>query len=234
MGVAWLAACGTDAIYVAPEAYRNWARTLIADDKSTITYEFGTSTNINAPYWVADHPNNPNETPEWYLSGGRLHEDSNSLGQTSSDEPNYPDGPLMLHAGDIHESVWLDVNVQSSDNDAAGFVFRYVDSTHYYVATINQQAGQARIYKREGNTFTLLGSASKSVNWSVSGGADLQLRAQDYTFRFYVNGSLAVTATDTEYPVGSVGLFKYALDDASFDHFKVTPKAPATTASWPL
>jgi hypothetical protein len=191
---------------------------------------------IDEPYWVRDDPNDASSASNWYLENGKLYEVTNVHGRklVNGDwQENYPDGALLIPSFEVHESVITSVNVQSTDDDAAGIVFRYVDPTHFYLFTIREQTGQAHIYKRDGSTFTVLDSATRSVNWGAAGGVNLEVRVQDYTFRAYVNGAHVLTASDTEYPVGAVGIYKYGLVNASFDAFNVNPEPPSVTAGWP-
>jgi len=125
------------------------------------------------------------------------------------------------------------VKVRSSDNDGAGIVFRYVDATHYYLFYVRPETHVAKIYKRDDNGFTTLGSATTQIAWSSTTDVSLEVRPRDYNFTGYINGTQVVTGSDVKYPTGLTGIHKWKLTSASFDDFTVTPKPPATTGNWP-
>ncbi len=222
--------------YVSPAAYRLWARTEIANRKSPFTYQFGTGTNISPVNWGRDEPSNPSGPSNWSLSGGRLHETTDVHGRVSVPPgifiPNYPDGSILFPKYEVHESVDVSVNVQSTDNDAAGLVVRYWDATHYYLFAVRQSTNMAHIYKRRGTTFTVLASKPVSVNWSAPGGVNLRFAALDHRVVAWV-GSEVLVGPDTQYPVGRVGIYKFALSNASFDNFAVRAMVPSLEGNWP-
>jgi len=93
-------------------------------------------------------------------------------------------------------------------------VFRYVDDRHYYLFAVDETLGKARIFKRSSYSFEQLASANVAVNWDQK--TLLAVTIDSYTFTGSVGGVAVVTAQDTAYPVGRIGLYHRALKDATF------------------
>jgi hypothetical protein len=228
--------CGNNATLVSPAKYSFWVRRQIANWKSPKTENFDVSSIVTS-FWNRDDPDNSPSTATWSVHDGRLYEPSNSYGRilvNGTWQQNYPDGAIYYPRTEVQESADVSVNVQSPDNDGAGIVFRYVDDKHYYLFTVRQESGLAHFYKRTPTGYTTLGSAAATVNWAATGGVKLMVRAIDYYFDGFINGTNVLRVTDKEYPVGRVGIHKYGLTNASFDSFSITPRAPAVTTEWPF
>jgi hypothetical protein len=228
--------CSLNARYVTPPQYRIWAREQIAATKPASAYLFGTGMSIADTFWGRDEPANSPVASNWFLSNGRLWETTNVHGRVGlfpAFLPNYPDGAIIFPRDEVHDNVELTLNVQSTGTGAAGIVFRYVDETHFYLFTVRQSTGLVHIYKRDGSTWTVLASASVGVNWAQAGGVNLRVLARDFRLSATV-GSATLNVNDSRYPVGRIGIYKFALPNTSFDNFAIQALPPTTTANWPL
>jgi len=212
---------------VSPSSFRNFALTEIAARKPTVTFAFGSSTDV--AWWSGYNP--PNTTTNWTVANG-VYSEPNNVGGTTE-----PDGPLRFSALEIHDNADVSVKVYSStnDNDGAGIVFRYVDSNNFYLFYVCVENQIARFYKREAGVYTAIGTGTfPSITWSATTAVTLKVTLREANFKGFVNGAQVATAADSEFPKGHVGLQKFYLQNAKFDDFTVTPKAPSSTADWPL
>jgi len=162
-------------------------------------------------------------TPNWHVSNGELRENSNAFGSSSTFE-----GPLFLRDG-IYGNVHLSVTVRSSDDDSAGLVLRYGNPDHYYRASFDEERRFLRITKRSGGETTVLGTRTISIDhstthtlefWAWEGQLNARLTGSD------VNVTLEATDNSEDALMdGRGGIYKYGLENARFDNFRVTPLA---------
>jgi hypothetical protein len=125
--------------------------------------------------------------------------------------------------------IEVDVTKKSgADQDVFGVLCRYRNEKNFYILMISGD-GQAGIAKRtSGADLTMLSGTSMKTNASIHPGpAENHLRADCIGDRLslYVNGTLAATASDSDFTGGDAGLWLGTYDlpgtDLSFDNFVV-------------
>jgi pectate lyase len=130
-------------------------------------------------------------------------------------------------------TAWTDYAVQArvkptgynGANRHVGVLARAQSSSNYY-ALVATSTGAVQLLKRAGGAPVVLGTGGVTV--PTGGWATLRLDVTGSTLAGYVNGTLAVQATDSAFATGRVGLAtSYA--SASFDDVEVlTGTAPPT------
>ena len=123
-------------------------------------------------------------------------------------------------------SSWTNYSVQArvkpiSFNGAdryVGVMARVVNSNHYYFLAL-QNGNRLLLGKRDGSSPITL--ATKSFTFSPGTFYTLRLDAQGASLSGYVNGTLQLTASDSEFTSGIIGGATY-FASASFDDFVVT------------
>jgi hypothetical protein len=216
--------------HVAPLVYRDWARFEVDAHRPNWDTDYNSPhTKTTAPYdgWVVDDPNVLGHcTSTWQQFDGFFVQGSNCQG-------GYPEGTLFVHRAAVIDGALISTGVQSPDDDAAGIVFRYIDDLHYYLFMVDAQQGHARIYKRRPLGFVLLASTSGTVDWSA--GVALAVHAEDDFLGGIITGyGLVVSAFDSEYPEGKVGLYTRALTNAFFyDGLNINYFGPGGGHEWP-
>lgn len=103
----------------------------------------------------------------------------------------------------------------------AAVLSRAQNMTNYYYLAITN-SGQVQLGRRSGGTSTVLSSAAVPV--SLGTWYTLRLEAFGSALRGFVNGAQLVSATDTTFPAGKVGLATYYAS-ASFDDLMVVTDA---------
>src|SRR5215471_20665369 len=141
---------------------------------------------------------------------------------------------------------WTNISVQArvkpiSFNGAdryVGVMTRVVNSNHYYFLAL-QNGNRLLIGKRAGSTPITL--ATKAFTFSTGTFYTLRIDANGSTLNGYVNGTLQLTASDSEFTAGIIGGATF-FASASFDDFLVTsigggggtpPPAPTNLAATP-
>lgn len=156
------------------------------------------------------------------LSGSWSITDSGYRGQGSGDCFAMSD----TYASDfIYET---DVTIQSGT--AASIVFRSnAGGSEAYVANVDLAAGNARIFKFTGGGAVTLGTYSlpdRSVR-------DYHLRVEAFgdQLRYYLNGALAVSCTDSQFSDGRLGLLIYSSTSVfgNLNYSEITGNTPRIT-----
>jgi hypothetical protein len=104
---------------------------------------------------------------------------------------------------------------------------RVQSSTSYYYATL-RNANKIEIKKLVSGSATLLATVDFTVNTNTW--YTLRLEAQGTTLRAFVNGTLYLTASDSQFASGKIGLATYNAS-ASFDNVAVTALGSTPTAT---
>src|SRR5499426_2644051 len=121
---------------------------------------------------------------------------------------------------------WTNISVQARVKPIAfngadryvGVMTRVVNSNHYYFLAL-QNGNRLLLGKRAGSSPITL--ATKSFTFTTGAYNTLRIDAQGSTLSGYVNGTLQLTATDSEFTSGIIGGATY-FASASFDDFLVT------------
>src|SRR5262245_4199041 len=126
----------------------------------------------------------------------------------------------------IGSSSWTNYSVQArvkpiAYNGAdryAGLMARVVNSNHYYFLAL-QNGNRLLLGKRAGSSPITI--ATKSFTFTTGTFYTLRIDVQGSSLSGYVNGTLQLTGTDSEFTSGIIGGATY-FSSASFDDFLVT------------
>ncbi len=89
----------------------------------------------------------------------------------------------------------VQANIRSNDTGVAGVIFGWQDPTHYYRFTAHQANGVIQFAKRSGNTFTVLNSATRAIDW-VPGHNITVFIGTDASFSARIDNVDVLTASD--------------------------------------
>jgi fibronectin type 3 domain-containing protein len=123
-------------------------------------------------------------------------------------------------------SLWTNISIQARVKPIAfngadryvGVMTRVVNSNHYYFLAL-QNGNRLLLGKRAGSSPITL--ATKSFTFSTGTFYTLRIDANGSSLSGYVNGTLQLTASDSEFASGIIGGATY-FASASFDDFLVT------------
>src|SRR5215475_2430437 len=121
---------------------------------------------------------------------------------------------------------WTNISIQARVKPIAfngadryvGVTTRVVNSNHYYFLAL-QNGNRLLLGKRAGSTPITL--ATKAFTFSTGTFYTLRIDANGSTLNGYVNGTLQLTASDSDFTAGIIGGATY-FASASFDDFLVT------------
>ena len=155
---------------------------------------------------------------------------------------DYANGSYRIYVNDTNYDIWAnpsksfpgDVRVEvdatkagGSDDNDFGLICRYQDTNNFYFLLISSD-GYAAIGKYESGSQQLISSDKMvKVEGITPGAATNHIRADcvGSELKLYVNGNLVVTATDSSFTSGDVGLmagtFSEPGTDILFDNFYV-------------
>lgn len=176
--------------------------------------------------WQVEDEGTTSAPSAWSGSNGVLLQTSNIWGGSLS-ETELPKPGTYVHAG---SDRWTDydfkVRMLSSDNDAIGVMFRYQGRDDYYRFSMDSERGYRRLVKNRGGQFTVL--AESPVGYTPGQWYWVEVKAHGPVIYVYLNGTLILSATDTE-PLtsGGIGLYSWGSDDVCFDDVTVTAWAYA-------
>ncbi|HYN95730.1 MAG TPA: family 16 glycoside hydrolase [Pilimelia sp.] len=123
------------------------------------------------------------------------------------------------------QTTWTNYSVQArvkptgygATNRFVGVIARAQSSSNYYALVVTG-SGDVRIVKRAGGAPVTLGTGTAGI--ATGSWGTLRLDANGSSLRGYVNGTLAVTASDAAFPAGRAGVAAWYAS-ASFDDVAV-------------
>ena len=176
-----------------------------------------------ADYTIEDIGNGA--TPSyWQIGNGILKQNSNIyFSYSGSTPPNYNIGSIIKTPVSL-DNFEIRIGVKPVDNDAGGVAFNYITQDNYYAFGFcagdywfeTASSGYIRaLYKQESDsTYTYLSQDAGVVSrTSVS---DLIIRKYNGNMEVYQNGALILSASDTQFSGGVIGLFTNALSGGEF------------------
>jgi hypothetical protein len=153
------------------------------------------------------------------------------LAQTSMDRTGYR-FPLCVYDGVSASDVEVSVRfkpLKGSGDQAAGIVWRFVDSENYYIVRANALEDNVVLYKVEKGKRTDLPLVGKGRTYGekvkVPSGkwSSLKVSARGERFDVYLNGRLLFHVEDTTFTrPGMVGLWTKADSYTLFDDLSIT------------
>lgn len=134
-----------------------------------------------------------------------------------------PDFPRIVLKDLTFENLTMSVRCRPESggtDQACGVMFRLVDSDNYFVTRANALEGNVRLYRVVGGDRQQFASADASVTraeWHTLG---VTARGSSIIVRW--DGADIITATDSTFARGKVGLWTKADSVTSFDDLEVT------------
>ena len=145
----------------------------------------------------------------------------NVLAQTADEAVDYH-FPYVVLVGqdfsDLNASVSFKA-VSGRIDQAAGIIFRFVDSGDYYVLRANALEGNVILFKYVGGVRSPIASAPVSV--STGQWHSLGVVATGDTLVGYLDGRPAISVRDSTYSQGKVGLWTKADSVTFFDNLVI-------------
>lgn len=158
----------------------------------------------------------------WTTSGGTWAVVTD--GSKVYNQPDNTAASLTAYAGlSSWKNYTLVAKVKADSFDAGGFagiglVARRVDNNNYYVFMYYKLTNTLKIVKIAGGAATDL--ATVPYTMSVGAWYDLKAVVSGSTLELWVNGSKQLTATDTSFAAGQIGLYSHRAN-AKFDNVMV-------------
>jgi hypothetical protein len=153
-------------------------------------------------------------TPLWHHTNGKLVQFSNAHDTASG----YP-GTLIIRNQSGRGNGTISVQIESPDNDGAGLVFRYVDENNYYRVSADAQRRFIRLVRKKDGVYTTLANRFLGFGWGAP--HKLEVVMQGDTFSVVWDGIWKLTARDTTFQFGKVGLYSWANAGVLFDDLTV-------------
>ena len=187
--------------------------------------------------WVTMDDPEPQSGPgNWIIEAGALKQTSNiwSYGPVEL-ETKFHLGTHITTGNPEWTDYTFNAHVRSTDNDGVGLIFRYTDAKNYYrILLMNDPSWSGRdingtpvntplqrIQKFVDGEPIIL--AENLVNQAFpSGYFSLTADVRGDSIYAYLNGSLILTAVDSEYDKGKIGMLSYANTGAYYDNIQVT------------
>ena len=137
----------------------------------------------------------------------------------------------MLVGGD---AGWTDYRVtvllHSSDDDAVGVVFRYLDAANHYRYSMDAERGYRRLVRVSGGAYTVL--AEDDFRYQPDQDYEVTAEAVGARIRVYQDGALVFEVTDGTFSHGRIGLYCWANTGAHFADVRVDDLGAAAPVAY--
>jgi hypothetical protein len=135
----------------------------------------------------------------------------------------YGDTPALAAADPGQPGNWTDyrfsVYVRSTDDDAIGVVFRYIDASHYYRFSLDRERRYRRLVRVVGGITTVL--AEDDFVYLLDRDYQLTVEAIGSSLRVYQDGAPVFSVADSAMDHGRIGLYCWADQGARFSDVRV-------------
>jgi len=165
----------------------------------------------------------------WEIRNGQLYQNSNVY--RSDKEYDYFQGTNIIAGSASWSDYTFSFDVTPDDNDGVGAIFRYQDKNNYYrfimVADSTNNGPFRRIDKIvNGQPFQVL-AIDKVNSFSTGQKYHVSISAAGSTLKVYMDGKEILSANDSTYKAGKIGLMTYA-SYAYFDNVCVSSGGTGT------
>ncbi len=212
-----------------------------------VDYSYGFSGDDNTfsgtDGWVSNYGNDT-----WSTSGGsggvwaRRDHNNGTWGSNQGADNHL----VQTGVGNSWADHILDVELHSADNDGIGVVFHFQDDQNFYMAVFSQDSmpnegngsrislSGGRLYRVQNGTSTTLASTTTTYTqdtWHdlrvVTDGPDIEVWLDTDDNGTFEAGELLMTASDTAFASGQVGVYCYdnggqSADGCAFDNVSIT------------
>ncbi len=156
----------------------------------------------------------------WSISSGRVVESSDTqAGATAGTAIEKPGTYLRHKLGAYWLDYRLEATLRSTDDDALGVMFRYVDNDNYYRFSMDRERSYRRFVKKVNGVYTLLWQ--DAVPYSLSTNVNVVITAQGAALALSINGTQMYSGTDASLRRGTIALYAWGEDQAQFDDVRV-------------
>ncbi|MBN1126571.1 MAG: DUF1080 domain-containing protein, partial [Sedimentisphaerales bacterium] len=143
---------------------------------------------------------------DWSVSNGVLSQTTHIYSAPTSPSTLHKPGTFVKYA---NGRGWADYQVactlRSAGINDCGVMFRVQDDNNYYRFSWNQQVGYSRLIRVINGTATLLASHTKG--FYVNQNYEIRIVAAGSQISVYVNDVLWLSASDSTFDMGSIGLY---------------------------
>jgi len=180
----------------------------------TPVFEDGFSYGYEYEWRVADPANAVDGPSEWVPEGGILYQRSNIHAARSAGKSWF--GTRFFVAEPAFGNGTFVGRLSSQDRDGVALLFRVQDATHYYRFFLfdNRELGGPfiRIDRRNGDTVKVLAESDKPLTWPFGLWWNLAVQARGNEFTASINGEVVLTARDSLFKAGGIGVSSWAND----------------------
>ena len=92
----------------------------------------------------------------WIVAGGKLRQTSNLLSMPVAGVDPDRKGTCEVAGSSSWSNVVIQVRLEAHDNDAIGFMFRFIDDDNYYRFSMDRERGYRRLVRKEKGVFEVL------------------------------------------------------------------------------
>jgi hypothetical protein len=118
--------------------------------------------------------------------------------------------------GAAWQDVGIDLEMNSTDDDGIGVMFRVVDSDNYYRLNWNHQNGTRRLEVIEDGVLTVL--AEESALFDLNHWYQVSIQAIGDNLTVFIDGELVFNVSDNTHSTGTMALYSWNNDRAKFDN----------------
>jgi len=149
----------------------------------------------------------------WGISSGTLRQTSNYYGTPIND------GCYAITGGVLWDNYVIAADLESTDDDQIGLVFRFQDTQNMYMFMWTLQTPFRALYKWVGGVGTIL--ASDSVGYAKNTWYHVELGGYGGNIGLRIDGQLILTATDNTWASGKPGLYCRGNQNSLYDNVVV-------------
>jgi len=173
------------------------------------------------------------DTTDWTFNGGTWSiNGANQLLQSSNNQFNFGYYDLINMSSGNNYNITVDS--YNDDNDPNGILFRFIDTSNFYRCTFNNDGAVettgGRIIRMQGGGETVLNSTASSFTentWS-----NYRVNVINGTIYCYIDDQLVMTATDTTWEYGQIGIYNGYHQNALYDNFTIEDNTGIATGNF--
>lgn len=177
---------------------------------------------------VDGEPDLSNGSSAWEIPAlGAVVQTSNIWGGTQDAKAAQKPGTMLLRGRPDWTDYRVSVILRSTDDDAIGLVFRYLDTDHYYRFSMDRQRRYRRVVRVVDGIHTIL--AEDEFVYRQGQDYLITVEAIGSSLRVYQDGELVFDVTDDSMDQGRIGLYCWGNIGARFSDVRVDdfrPQAP--------
>ena len=164
------------------------------------------------------------------VAGGGVRQTANIWGGVADAADPAKPGTMLVGGGADWTDYRFTVQLRSSDDDAIGVVFRYLDAANHYRFSMDAQLGYRRLVRIAGGVCTVLAEDGGGYR----GDSDYEVTAEvvGTGIRVYLDGATVFAVTDGALAHGRIGLYCWANDGARFADVRVEDLRPTAPVAY--